>query len=172
MNTYVVLLRGINVGGKNLLPMKELKGLLESAGYENIKTYIQSGNIVLNSAENPERDIKKRINDKFGISPEVMVMTANAFTVSAASNPYQHYEAKCVHCYFCKDEPNVDATKLQKLTSASESYELIGKLFYLYAPDGIGRSKLVANIDSCLGVPATGRNLNTINKLKAMLETA
>ncbi len=170
MNTYIVLLRGVNVGGKNLLPMKELKILLESAGFENVKTTIQSGNIVLNSVKPPEDDIKVLIKNKFGFSPEVMVISEGEFNLSISNNPYQEYESKFVHYYFCKGDPKVDVVKLGRVTSESESHVFIGNVFYLYAPNGIGRSKLVANIESCLGVSATGRNLNTINKLKAMLK--
>jgi uncharacterized protein (DUF1697 family) len=79
--------------------------------------------------------------------------------------PYQGFEGKFVHFYFCKEAPKIDKTKLLALTTETECYELIDNVFYLHAPDGIGRSKLVANIESCLGVPATGRNLNTIKKL-------
>lgn len=172
MNTYIILLRGINVGGKNLLPMKELRVLLEGAGFENIETYIQSGNIVLKSAKNPEDDIEKLIRNEFGFSPEILVISESEFNVSTLNNPYKEYEGKFVHYYFCKDEPLLDLAKLERLTSKSESHELIGNVFYLHAPDGIGRSKLVANIESCLGVSATGRNLNTINKLKTMVKNA
>lgn len=172
MNTYIILLRGVNVGGKNLLSMKELKVLLEGSGFKNVKTYIQSGNIVLMAAINPEGDIATLIKNKFGFTPEMMVFSEDEFNLAASNNPYQKYEGKFVHYYFCKEAPKVDAAKLEELTSESESHELVGNVFYLHAPNGIGRSKLVANIESCLGVSATGRNLNTINKLKLMVKNA
>ena len=68
MSTYIVLLRGINLGGNNLLPMKELKVLLENSGFEKVRIYIQSGNIILNYSKNPENDISSLINSKFGLS--------------------------------------------------------------------------------------------------------
>lgn len=172
MNTYIILLRGVNVGGKNLLSMKELKVLLEGSGFKNVKTYIQSGNIVLMAAINPEGDIATLIKNKFGFTPGIMVLSEDEFNLATSNNPYQKYEGKFVHYYFCKESPKVDAAKLEELTSESESHKLVGNVFYLHAPNGIGRSKLVANIESCLGVSATGRNLNTINKLKLMVKNA
>lgn len=170
MNTYIVLLRGINVGGKNLLPMKELKILLDSSGYKNVKTYIQTGNLILQSSKHPEANIGSLVQSQFGFCPEVLVLSEAEFGLSVANNPYSGFEGKFVHFYYCKDLPKIDYTKLEKYLAETERYELSGSLFYLHAPDGIGRSKLVANIESCLGVAATGRNLNTINKLKGMLE--
>lgn len=172
MNTYIILLRGVNVGGKNLLPMKELKILLEGSGFKSVKTYIQSGNIVLMSTKNPENDVGALINTKFGFTPEVLVLSKSEFNSSASNNPYQEYEGKFVHVYFCKEKPKVNVTKLEKLTSETERYELVGSVFYLHAPDGIARSKLVAGIEACLGVSATGRNLNTVNKLSEMVKNA
>jgi uncharacterized protein (DUF1697 family) len=74
-----------------------------------------------------------------------------------------------VHFYFCAGAISLDKQKLAKFASVSERIELIDNVFYLHAPDGIGRSKLGVNIESCLGVSATGRNLNTVNKLVDML---
>ena len=82
------------------------------------------------------------------------------------SNPYKNeIEGKLVHLYFCKSNPELNIDKIKHLSSDSERYTLIGNVFYLYAPDGIGRSKLVANIEAYLGVAATARNLNTVNKV-------
>jgi len=169
MKTYVVLLRGANVGGKNILPMKELKVHLESNGFENVKTYIQSGNLILQSSYNPEQTVKTLIQSHFGFTPEVLALSEDEFNSSAINNPYQEYDGKFVHSYYCKEVPKIDFSKLTKFISATEQYEVLGNVFYLHAPDGIGRSKLVANIEACLGVPATGRNLNTVTKLKAMI---
>jgi uncharacterized protein (DUF1697 family) len=172
VNKYIVLLRGVNVGGKNLLPMKELKVLLEDAGFEKIKTYIQSGNVVLMGTKNPQSTIDALIKNEFGFTPQVMVLSEDEFNLAISNNPYHEHEGKLVHFYFCKETPKVNDTKLEKLTSESESYELAGNVFYLHAPNGIGRSKLVASIESCLGVAATGRNLNTINKLEELANNA
>ncbi|WDE13944.1 DUF1697 domain-containing protein [Thalassomonas haliotis] len=172
MKTYIILLRGVNVGGKNLVPMNALKSLLAAAGFEQVKTYIQSGNIVLLSDSDPEAEITRLIQAEFGFTPQVLLLDNHEFTTCVANNPYQAFAGKSVHFYFCKTQPQINEEKLNGLISATESYQLAEKVFYLHAPDGIGRSKLVANIEACLGVAATGRNLNTVNKLVDMVQTS
>ena len=169
MKTYIVLLRGVNVGGKNLLKMKELKQLLEDSNFDNVKTYIQSGNIILSSPQKPNEIVSELINTKFGFHPKIMSLSEKEFNSAVSNNPYKKYEGKFVHIYFCETTPEIDSNKLQKYTSETEKYTLVGNVFYIHAPDGIARSKLVANIESCLGVSATGRNLNTVNKLSEII---
>ncbi|WOJ92538.1 DUF1697 domain-containing protein [Congregibacter variabilis] len=168
MSTYVALLRGINVGGNNPLPMKALKLCLQDAGYSNVQTYIQSGNIVLDADTNPKDELGPLIEKSFGIEPAIMVMAKEEFSAAHTTNPFEG-AGNTIHFYFCDAEPALDQPKLDLLLASSESYALHGKVFYLHAPDGIGRSKLVANIESCLGVAATGRNLNTVGKIASML---
>jgi uncharacterized protein (DUF1697 family) len=167
--TYIILFRGINVGGKNLLPMKELVEVLYENNYQNIRTYIQSGNMVLQSQGKPE-DIPSVVLDRFGFEPEVLILEESEFHAAVANNPFSSPRGKDIHFYFCKVKPEPDTAKLEKYVSESEKYQIDGSVFYLFAPDGIGRSKLVAHIESCLGVAATGRNLNTIHKLQEMLQ--
>lgn len=172
MNTYIILLRGVNVGGKNLLPMKELKKALSENGIENVNTYIQSGNILVSSPDNPESKIGSLIESNFGFEPELLSLSNAEFDLAVSNNPFKEFEGKFVHFYFCKEPPELNLTKTQSLSSATEKYKLVNSVFYLHAPDGIGRSKLVSNIEACLGVSATGRNLNTVNKLKEMAANA
>jgi len=172
VKTYIVLLRGINVGGNNLLPMKELKILLENYGFVNVRTYIQSGNIILNYSKNPDTYISSLINSKFGFQPKVLTLSKKEFDSAVSNNPYQEYEGKFVHFYFCKQSPKLNTEKLESVVVDTESYTLIDNVFYIHAPDGIARSKLIVNIEKCLGVTATGRNLNTVNKLTEMLKNA
>ena len=169
-STYVILLRGVNVGGNNLLPMKSLKNELEAAGFDGVKTYIQSGNIVLRSNANPEQRVFDLISSHFSITPDVLVLSSKEFMAAASENPYSHYEGKFVHLYFCKSKPHVDRAKLKSKKAETETYQLSGKVFYLHTPEGMARSKLAAGIAGCLGVSVTGRNLNTVNKLVDMLE--
>jgi len=168
MNEYIILLRGVNVGGNNLLPMNALKVLLESRGYQNVRTYIQSGNIVLQAEDNPENELGPLIQAEFGFTPKVLVLSESEFKLSVANNPYPEFEGKTVHFYFCKDAPVANFAKLEALATNEEHYELVGSVLYLHAPNGIGRSRLAAGVEACLGVPATGRNLNTINKLREL----
>lgn len=171
MNTFIALFRGINVGGKNIVPMKELASLLSGRGYENVQTYIQSGNVVFDSRDTPGSEIGTLIEKKFGFKPAVLILTNQALEHAIENNPYSPVEGKHCHFYFCSSTPDtINAAKLAELKSTSEEYSINGNVFYLHAPDGVGRSKLAANVERCLGVPATARNLNTVNKLSKMAQ--
>lgn len=172
MKTYVLLFRGINVAGKNIIPMKELRALLEGEGFGDIKTYIQSGNVVLKANSNPSKRVVSIVESKFGFRTDVFAIDKPEFEDILDANPYQSYEGKTVHFYFCYKKPKLNLKKVESLISNSESYELKGNVLYLHAPDGIGRSKLVLNIESCLGVSYTGRNLNTVLKLRELVQNA
>ncbi|BFM13484.1 DUF1697 domain-containing protein [Simiduia litorea] len=169
MKKYVVLLRGVNVGGKNIVPMKALCELLETEQYQQVKTYIQSGNIVLAAARRPDNKIATLIEKQFGFAVEMMVLSDTEFSSAIKKNPFATNEGKTVHFYFCKSSPTLDAMRVQSLAAATERYALVGDVFYLYAPDGIGRSKLAAKVEACLGVAVTARNLNSVNKIADML---
>lgn len=172
MKKYILLFRGINVGGKNLLPMKELVLLLEKNNFQNVCSYIQTGNVVLTSASNPAQAVKKLLSAHFNFSPELFVMDEKSFALSLAKNSYTEFEGKFVHFYFCHNNIELNQEKLNKYLGISEAFQVEGNVFYLHAPDGIGRSKLIANIEACLGQPATGRNLNTVNKISLMLKSS
>ncbi len=172
METWVALLRGINVGGKNILPMKELVKLLETNGYTDVQTYIQSGNVVFKSAAKPSNEIGALIEGKFGFKPSVFILSDHELKEAAINSPFQTDIGKTLHFFFCDQVPQaVDYGFLDELKAPSEQYQLIDKVFYLYAPDGIGRSKLAEKMGRTFkDVIMTGRNLNTINKLIGMIE--
>lgn len=172
MQKFIVLIRGINVGGNNKLPMKAFVALLKQNKFEGVSSYLQTGNIVIKSDSNPTDKIKNIIAENFGFSPEIFSLEESVFIQSVCNNPYKEFEGKFVHVYFCKQDIVLVQDKVDKFIVESEQYRVLGNMFYLHAPEGIGRSKLVANIESCLGQSATGRNLNTINKISTMLENA
>lgn len=172
MQRFVVLFRGINVGGKNILPMKVLVELLENNHFEQVAYYIQSGNVLVTCESNPEQTIKAVVAEHFGFTPEVFVLNEKELLSASANNPYQKYEGKTVHLYFCHGAITLNKDKFDKYIAPSEQVAVKGNVFYLHAPDGVGRSKLVANIETCLGQTGTGRNLNTVNKLIAMLKNS
>ena len=172
MNQFILLLRGINVGGHNKLPMKDLRELLETLGYESVQTYIQSGNVVLCAADRPDGDaISDAIEKRLGIAPSVLVISAQRFRAVADANPYVDpgVEAKHLHISFLSRPAAPDMDALNSRKSATEKFTLTDDAFYLLAPDGIGRSKLATDVERLLGVEATGRNLNTVRKLLGML---
>lgn len=151
--------------------MKALKATLQKAGFESMSIYIQSGNIVLSSSQNPEEQVASLIKHEFGFHPAVLAITKTAFEIATLNNPHQKYEGKYVRVYFCKDTPDLNAQKLAIVVADTEEYRLVENVFYIHAPQGIARSKLVTNVKKCLGVAATGRNLDTVQKLIQMLRT-
>lgn len=175
METYIALLRGI--GGKYTLPMKELVRLLERMGLANVKTYIQSGNAVFQARKPAPAGLSGRISaaiDRgYGFAPQVILLKLPEFRKAAASNPYPEAESqpKSLHLFFLAAVPKrPDLAALDRLRTASERFTLKGKVFYLHAPDGVGRSKLFARIEKSLGVPATARNWRSVCNIKAMAE--
>src|SRR5512140_2733934 len=159
MKTYIALFRGINVGGKNTLPMKELVALLDDLGCRNVKTYIQSGNAVFESeitdtsrlSSNIGIEIKKRC----GFQPFVLLLGIKEIRKAVTNNPFPEAEndPKALHIGFLASAPkNPDLKTLEGLRRTSERFRLIDNVFYLHAPEGIGRSKLAANTERLLGV--------------------
>ena len=176
MQVFVALLRGINVGGNNILPMQDLRDLLAGLGCADVATYIQSGNAVFRhsgSAAKLSILIADKIESNFSFRPAVMVIAARLFADIAAANPYSDLadDPKQVHIAFL-GAPAVSANldRLQELASAGEEFILKGTAFYLYAPNGIGRSKLAAAVEKCLGVATTSRNARTVSKIGELLD--
>ena len=177
MNTFVALFRGINVGGHHSLPMRELVEILENLGLENVRTYIQSGNVVFQSKKNHlarlSTDISLAIQDIKGFKPNVLLLTPKDFQSAIEASPYNCDDGKLLHFFFLSETPeNPDMESLEALKSETEEYQLINKVFYLHAPDGIGRSKLAAKVEKAMGIPLTARNWNTIRKIRLMVDAA
>ena len=176
MKTWVLLLRGINVGGRNLLPMKELVAGLASLKMLNIRTYIQSGNVVFQYKGKLPKTLGQRIADSVeeshGFRPETLILSADQLDAAIAVNPFPKAtgDPKSLHCFFLaaavKTPP---AEQLNELASPTEEWRLIDQAFYLQAPDGIGRSKLAARAEKTLGVSTTARNWKTVLKLSEMV---
>ena len=120
METYVVLFRGVNVGGKNLLHMKELVAALEEYGYQNVKTYIQSGNVVLKGKQCSSSGIAKLVFDEFGFDTEVLILKKSEFLSSIMHNPFHPKDGKCAHFYFCSKKPRVSSGSLEKYLAENE----------------------------------------------------
>jgi uncharacterized protein (DUF1697 family) len=175
MKTYIALLRGINVGGNNVLPMKDLVALLEDLGSRNVKTYIQSGNAVFQSEEENASllsdRIKVAIRNSHGFEPQVLLLELEEIEKAVESNPFPEAESepKTLHLHFLASMPkDPDLEVLASLKGERERFVLEDRVFYLHAPDGIGRSKLAANAEKLLGVAMTARNWRTVCKVTAM----
>jgi uncharacterized protein (DUF1697 family) len=177
MTTYIALFRGINVGGKHSLPMKELVALLEDLGCQNVKTYIQSGNAVFESKENNASQlahtISVEIEKRRGFKPYALLLKRKEMEKVISNNPFREAESdpKALHVGFLASAPKKpDLKKLETFKAESERFRLIGTIFYLHAPEGIGRSKLAANAERLLGVSMTDRNWATVRKIIEMAE--
>jgi uncharacterized protein (DUF1697 family) len=173
--TYVALLRGINVGGNNILPMQDFRELLAKLECTDVSTYIQSGNAVFNhsgGATSLSAAISNSIEESFGFRPAVMVLAAKDFSAIAAENPFAKKvaEPKTLHIWFARGRiENADSERIAALAAKDETYHLTETAFYLHAPNGIGRSKLAAGVEKCLGVEGTGRNWRTVGKILEMI---
>jgi uncharacterized protein (DUF1697 family) len=174
MTPYIALFRGINVGGNNILPMKDLVGMLEGMGCENVKTYIQSGNVVFwtnkEYAHTIATEIRAKILERYGFEPKVFLLELSELQEAIDNNPFNTEEGKALHFFFLESYPkHPDLERLMAVKSTSEEFTLHKKVFYLYAPDGVGRSKLAAKVEQCMGVPVTARNWNTVRKLMSLV---
>jgi len=172
MKTYIALFRAINVAGNKQLPMKDLVCLLENLGLQNIKTYIQSGNAVFDSTRSDvavlARSIAAAIAAIHGFSPHVLLLKSIELDKAIDANPYPDAEndPATLHITFLSAVPkSPDLRALASIKKDSERFTLKGKLFYLHAPEGMGRSKLAARIEKTLGVPGTARNWRAVCKL-------
>ncbi|HWW83219.1 MAG TPA: DUF1697 domain-containing protein [Vicinamibacterales bacterium] len=178
MKTYVALIRGINVGGNRRLPMAVLTDLLEDLGCVDVRTYIQSGNVVFRSATSDRSSLARQltvvVSKTHGFEPHVLLLTPKELEHAAADNPYSEAakNPQALHLFFLDEPPKTpDTAAMEKLKTKTERYQLEGKIFYFYTPDGFGRSKLGAAAERLLGVPATARNWRTVTTLVEMTRT-
>lgn len=177
MKTWIALFRGINVGGNNILPMAELRLGMESLGFENVRTYIQSGNLVLMTKSGSKTKVSEKIADwvenECGFRPQMLLLSSEEIQSSIAANPFPGAvgEPKFLHFLFLeKPAPEADLTSIEEKKDATESFHLTDSVFYLHAPNGIGRSKLAASAERLLGVVCTGRNYRTVEKILALAQ--
>ncbi|WP_158971018.1 DUF1697 domain-containing protein [Paraglaciecola sp. L3A3] len=175
MNTWLVLFRAINVGGNNIIPMQALKESLIKIGCSQIQSYIQSGNLLVQHAENNlqvlSQQMVEQVKQDFNCSPKILLLDQQTFKQAVQNNPFPEAELKTIHWFFLSEPTkNADLSILQAVKKDSESYLLTDNVFYLHAPEGIGRSKLVTKVEKSLGVTCTARNGNTVHKLLSWFE--
>ena len=177
MKTCIALLRGINVGGHHALPMKDLAVMLEELGARQIKTYIQSGNAVFVwSRKDTSRlatDLRAEIKKRRGFDAHVLLLELEGLERVIQQNPFPEAgaDSKALHAGFLVAVPvSPELKALESLKSTSERFRLIDSVFYLYAPEGVGRSKLAARAEKLLGVPMTDRNWRTVCMLLKMAQ--
>jgi uncharacterized protein (DUF1697 family) len=177
MTIYIALLRGINVGGNNMIKMADLKRTLESIGLGRVQTYIQSGNVLFESIEDEtqlRKKIESQIESVFGLTIPVIIRTAAElewivnncpFSEETISEAEASSEGECLYVSMLLEAPTREGLdKLHTYQNESEEYRLIGRELYLLFHNSIRNSKLANNLPK-LGVHSTNRNWKTMNKL-------
>ena len=173
------MLRGINVGGHNIIKMDALRALYSSLKFGNPQTYVQSGNVVFQSGDHDSEAVVNRIQNgiekKFGCRPEIIVRTAHELRRVIKKNPFAKREgiepAKLL-VSFLRTKPTKSARKeLLKQKFSPEELHVGEQELYIYFPNGMGQTKLPwSRLDKILGTAGTGRNWNSVNKLLEMAE--
>lgn len=173
---HIALLRGINVGGKNKLPMKDLARLFNEAGCEDVQTLIQSGNVAFTASE----AVRKRISDRiehairaeFGFTSPVILRSAEELAAAVAANPFlaAGEPEDLLHMVFLADQPTPAAiAKLDPARSPADRLVVAGRDIYLQLPNGVSGSKFTNDwFDRNLATVSTIRNWRTVLKLQEM----
>jgi uncharacterized protein (DUF1697 family) len=194
MASHVALLRGINVGGRNKVPMADLREVVTSLGHTGVSTYIQSGNVLFSTAEDDTAKLaaalESAIEDRFGIWSSVVVLSRDELARVLAANPYpDEPNPRMVHVVFLNGSPPRDLldriTAAESAVAAKGSRDTVqlagqssGQALFLHTPDGYGTSELAQNVLKILappkksrpGLAATARNWATATKLLSLSE--
>ncbi len=180
MNTYICLLRGINVSGKNKILMADLKALFELLRMKNVKTYIQSGNVVFqrDKAVEPielEQQIKKQIHKQYGFDVPVLVRSIQEWVQTASKNPFlkkKGINPEKLHVTFLGGTP--ESELLKKIDASSflpDAFDVVGKDVYVHCPESYGETKLSNTFfEKKLKQAATTRNWKTVLALLEMAQ--
>lgn len=178
MNRTLALLRGINVGGKNVLPMEVLRRLFVEAGCLHVETYIQSGNVVFSAPDEVRNGLADRVRTAIeaahGLKVPVVLRSIDQLRAVATGNPYltQGADESTLHVMFLSNIPDTDSIQtLDPARSPGDSYQIISQDIFIHLPNGVANSKLTnAYFDSRLKTTGTQRNWRTVTKLLEMLE--
>jgi uncharacterized protein (DUF1697 family) len=177
ISTFVALLRGINLSGHRIVKMDQLRKAFEDLGFEDVKTYIQSGNVVFRAPQRTSQDLAKRIEQKvlreFGFPVPVVVKTAGEIGEVIRDNPLlkeKGIDPSKLHVTFLSCSPDKSALKmLDGVAAAPDQFRCFGQAVYLHCPNGYHESKLTNNVlEKMLKVGTTTRNWKTVNKLREM----
>ena len=178
MDTYISMLRGVNVSGHRRVRMEELERLYLSLGCRNVRTYVQSGNVLF---EHPTADIsklagkiEKRLKGPLGSDVPVLIRTKNEFQRLIESNPFAERDESKVHVTFLYAKPmEFSMDKINKVVGRGEAFSMVGSEIYLFCPNGYGRTKLSNSFfERALKMTATTRNWKTVNTLCSMARTS
>lgn len=165
---YIVLFRG--VGGKTQLPVKVLREKLTDAGFENVVTYINSGNAVVKSRLSRKKAIAviaELCQTEFGFEKAIFAPTLEEWEAVIENNPFSKAAApSTVHAALLESAPKpADVERVRSCAVEGEAIEIVGNVAYLHTPNGFGRCKMAEKFDSWIGVTNTARNWNSVLKL-------
>src|SRR5262249_32884821 len=173
---FVLLFRG--VGGAPQLPTAPLREALAGAGFENVATYINSGNAVLRSHLSREAVIAavaEICRDRFGFTKAILAPTREEWSALIDNNPFPQavVTPTCLHAAVLAAKPAPEAvSRLRGFAADGEGIEVVGNVAYVLTPGGFGRSKLAAKFDKGIGVVNSARNWNTVLKLMELVRNA
>lgn len=179
MNIYISILRGINVTGKKLIKMKDLRELYASLNFQNIISYIQSGNVIFAHTEKKAAKLQQKISEQimaiYGFEVSVIVLPLQDLKQIIASNPFTKdtdKNHKFLHVtFFSTKSSNVDLQRIESKKMNREDIVITEKAAYLYCPEGYGKTKLNNSfLENVLKTTATTRNWKTVNKLLYIAE--
>jgi uncharacterized protein (DUF1697 family) len=164
--TVVALVRAVNVGGRKV-SMTELRELVESLGYADVRTYIQSGNLLFSAPRPPKPAVlESAIESRFGLPVDVMLRSGSALQRVLERDPFPDADRSKLHVGFMATKPSPAAlAALDDDAFLPEQFVVEGTEVYLHLPDGMGRTKLPDYVLRRLDVPTTIRNWNTVTKL-------
>jgi uncharacterized protein (DUF1697 family) len=166
MAGWVALLRGINVGGRSTVPMAGLRRLFEDAGFESVRTFINSGNVLFEGAKPDRAALEKAVQETFGVASTVVLRTYAELRKVADSHPFGSDPSKTFVAFLADRPERAAAARLAELDAGDDAYELRGRELFLRLPKGLSQAKLTGpRVERALGVPATVRNWNTVTKL-------
>ncbi len=170
MHIYAALLRGINVGGHNKLPMADLREICRSNGFHDAKTYIQSGNLVFRSADKAESisaTLTDSIMERFGFRPDIVIRTAAELKAAAGAYPFDTSDHKKAHILFLDGKTEADSVKeLMELECSPDQISVGETEIHCYFPNGVLESNIdFKKMERILGVAGTARNWRTVQKL-------
>jgi uncharacterized protein (DUF1697 family) len=170
---WVVLLRAVNLGARNKVPMAELRALLADAGYAGVRTYIASGNVLLDGPDDPATvadELERLIADAFGVDTMAILRTPDALAAVVAGHPFGADTSRS-HVVFFAGEAEPDAVeRLAAVDHTPDQAVLVGAEVYLHYPAGVQRSRLsAARLERLLGLPGTHRNWRTVAALAELV---
>src|SRR5690606_28296602 len=174
MQTFIALLRGINVGGQKKIPMAELRFILNNTSLQNVSTYIQTGNIFFQTSETNkiklEQLIHTEIKQHFGFEVDVLIVTNNDVQRILNDCPFPNDIKEKSYFMMLHDTPSEELIKIvSEKIYEGEDYKIINDCIYYYCPKGIGQAKFNMNyFERKLNTFATARNYNTMVKLKTI----